>query len=90
MARKVLSVRYSLLPLYYTLFYKVHAPVSTTTPPAATVTRPLFFEFPSDENTFGIHSQFLVGPAIMISPVTSQGKPYLYNSCVQLVFFFKS
>ena len=73
MARKVLSIRYSILPLYYTLFYKAHTPVTMTTPPAATVTRPLFFEFPSDVNTFGIHTQFLIGPAIMISPVITQG-----------------
>ncbi|CAI8017777.1 Alpha-glucosidase, partial [Geodia barretti] len=72
-ARKVLSIRYSILPLYYTLFYKAHTPVTMTTPPAATVTRPLFFEFPSDVNTFGIHTQFLIGPAIMISPVSTQG-----------------
>ena len=73
MARKVLSIRYSILPLYYTLFYKAHTPVTMTTPPAATVTRPLLFEFPSDVNTFGVHTQFLIGPVIMISPVTTQG-----------------
>ena len=74
MARKILSIRYSILPFYYTLFFKAHAPVTTATSPAATVTRPLFFEFPSDVNTYGIHTQFLVGPAIMISPVTTQGE----------------
>jgi alpha-glucosidase (family GH31 glycosyl hydrolase) len=73
-ASRVLAIRYSLLPYYYTLFFKAHAPVTTTTtPPAATVTRPLLFEFPTDPLTFDLHTQFLVGSAVMISPVTSQG-----------------
>ena len=70
-ARKVLAIRYTILPFYYTLFFKAHTPV--TTHPAATVVRPLFFEFPSDASSFDIKTQFLIGPAIMISPVTTSG-----------------
>ena len=70
-SRKVLSLRYELLPYYYTLFYKASRPVTNT--PSATVTRPLFFEFPHDVKTHYIDSQFMVGGALMISPVVEEG-----------------
>ena len=73
-AREVLATRYRLLPYYYTLFYKAHRPISPKTPPSATVIRPLYFEFPSDVNTYDIDRQFLVGPGILISPVLEEGR----------------
>ena len=73
-SRKVLAIRYSILPFYYTLFFKAHSPVSTAMSLAATVVRPLFFEFPSDVKTFDIDTQFLIGSSIMISPVTTSGE----------------
>ena len=71
-SRKILSLRYELLPYYYTLFYKASKPVTST--PSATVTRPLFFEFPNDTKTHSIDRQFMVGSALMISPVLQQGQ----------------
>ena len=76
-SRKVLSLRYELLPYYYTLFYKASRPVTST--PSATVTRPLFFEFPNDTNTHSIDRQFMVGSALMISPVLQQGQLMYIN-----------
>ena len=73
-SRTVLGIRYSILPYYYTLFYKTHRPVDTTNTPTATVTRPLFFEFQKDVNTYSIDRQFMIGSAIMISPVLTQGE----------------
>ena len=73
-SRTVLGIRYSILPYYYTLFYKAHRPVDTSNDPAATVTRPLFFEFQKDINTYSIDKQFLIGNGIMISPVLTQGE----------------
>jgi len=70
-SRKVLGVRYSILPYYYTLFYKASRPVTTI--PSATVTRPLFFEFPTDRNTHSIDRQFMVGSGLLVSPVLEQG-----------------
>ena len=76
-SRKVLSLRYELLPYYYTLFYKASRPVTST--PSATVTRPLFFEFPNDTKTYSIDRQFMVGSGLLISPVLEQGQ--LINTC---------
>ena len=73
-SRTVLGIRYSILPYYYTLFYKAHRPVDSSNAPAATVTRPLFFEFQKDVNTYSIDRQFLIGSGIMISPVLTQGE----------------
>ena len=64
-ARKTFLIRYSLLPYLYTLFYKANSQGST-------VARSLVFEFPKDRNTYNIQTQFLWGPALLISPVLVQ------------------
>ncbi|CAF3890842.1 unnamed protein product, partial [Rotaria sordida] len=61
-----LHIRYTLLPYYYTLFYKAHTQGST-------VIRPLFHEYPTDKETLDIYLQFLVGPYLMVAPVTDDG-----------------
>ena len=61
-----LRIRYTLLPYYYTLFYKAHVNGST-------VIRPLFHEYPTDKITLDIYLQFLIGSHIMIAPVTDDG-----------------
>jgi maltase-glucoamylase len=61
-----LRIRYTLLPYYYTLFYKAHTQGST-------VIRPLFHEFPTDKTALDIYLQVLIGPHIMLAPVTDDG-----------------
>ncbi|XP_040584480.1 maltase-glucoamylase, intestinal [Mesocricetus auratus] len=61
-SRSVLETRYTLLPYLYTLMYKAHVEGST-------VVRPLLHEFVSDNVTWSIDKQFLLGPAFLISPV---------------------
>ncbi|EDL13567.1 mCG15104 [Mus musculus] len=61
-SRKVLRVRYSLLPYLYTLMHEAHTKGST-------VIRPLLQEFTEDNTTWDIDYQFMLGPAILISPV---------------------
>nr|WCZ58780.1 lysosomal alpha-glucosidase [Seculamonas ecuadoriensis] len=67
-SRAALLMRYSLLPYYYTLFYRAHTS-------GCMVIRPLFFEFPDDTvgNLAYIDRQFMVGPALMVAPVLDQG-----------------
>ena len=58
--------RYALLPYWYTLFY--YASVSGTP-----TMRPLWFEYPTDESTFSMDDQWLVGADLVVKPVTSKG-----------------
>ncbi len=72
-----LRTRYTLLPYYYTLFYKAHTN-------GTTVIRPLFHEYPMDKTALDIYLQFLIGSHIMIAPVTDPGvtevKAYIPSS----------
>lgn len=61
-SRKALIQRYTLLPYLYTLFFNAYI----TGEPVA---RPLFFQFPEDEKTYSVDTQFLWGSALMIVPV---------------------
>lgn len=65
-SRDIMAIRYSLLPYFYTLMYNAHQT-------GATVLRALSWEFPRDPSLFGIASQFLVGPGLMVIPVLQQG-----------------
>ncbi len=76
-SRKVLAIRYSLLPHYYTLFYKVSI-VTDNSLPSSTVLRPLFFEFPHDTKTFNIHNQFMIGNSLLVTPVLIEGNSDCY------------
>jgi alpha-glucosidase len=64
--RETLHIRYTLLPFLYTLMHKAH---TEGTP----VIRPLFFDFPSDSNTYNIDRQMQWGSAVLFTPVLDQG-----------------
>uniref|UniRef100_A0ABK0LR68 Maltase-glucoamylase 2 n=1 Tax=Rattus norvegicus TaxID=10116 RepID=A0ABK0LR68_RAT len=68
-ARNVLLIRYALLPYLYTLMHKAHTEGST-------VIRPLLYEFTDDNTTWDIDHQFMLGPAILISPVLESIRAY--------------
>jgi len=70
-ARNALYMRYSLLPYLYTLFYRAHISGNT-------VVRPLFHEYPMDNNTYDIDKQFMWGSSVLISPFLYQVYHILY------------
>ncbi|XP_022103495.1 lysosomal alpha-glucosidase-like [Acanthaster planci] len=64
--RNALQLRYGLLPYIYTLFHLAHTQGST-------VARPLFFEFPGDPQLYDVDKQFMLGSAIVVTPVLEKG-----------------
>ena len=64
--RKYLDVRYRLMPYLYSTAWQV-------TSEGTSFMRPLVMDFPKDPQALGIGNQYLFGPAIMVTPVTSAG-----------------
>jgi alpha-glucosidase len=60
--RTVMQIRYSLLPYFYTLFWHAHAG-------GETVMRALAWEFPNDHQLASVDTQFMLGSALIITPV---------------------
>ncbi|KAF1810721.1 family 31 glycosyl hydrolase [Eremomyces bilateralis CBS 781.70] len=65
-SRVAMKIRYALLPHLYTLFHKAHTTGST-------VMRALSWEFPGYPALAIADRQFLLGPAILITPVLEAG-----------------
>lgn len=64
--REAIRDHYRILPYMYTLFYENEL---TGSPPI----RPLWVEFPSDETSFDIDYEYLLGPALLVRPIVDQG-----------------
>lgn len=60
--RRIMDIRYSLIPYTYTLFHQAHTA-------GATVLRALPWEFPNDPSLAAVETQFMSGPAILVTPV---------------------
>ena len=60
--RRIMNIRYSLLPYTYTLFHKANIA-------GETVLRALPWEFPNDPQLKAVETQFMSGPAILVTPV---------------------
>ena len=65
-SRSAMAIRYALLPYMYTLFALAHDSGST-------VMRALAWEFPSEPWLANADRQFLLGDALMVTPVLVQG-----------------
>lgn len=64
--RTYLDLRYRLMPYLYSTAWQV-------TSEGAPFMRPLVVDFPKDPQALNIGSQYLFGPAIMVTPVTTAG-----------------
>ncbi|KII72254.1 Neutral alpha-glucosidase AB [Thelohanellus kitauei] len=62
--------RYRYLPYLYTLFYEAH---HSGTP----VMRPLWYEFPKDPHALQIEDSYMLGPALLIKPIVTQGDRHI-------------
>ena len=69
-SRHAINTRMSLTLYFYNLFHAA----STQ---GGTVARPLSFEFPDDTSTWDIDTQFMVGPALMVSPALEKGATHV-------------
>ncbi|ETL39223.1 hypothetical protein L916_09388 [Phytophthora nicotianae] len=64
--QKFIGLRYRLLPYIYTLGYHAHRD-------GLPIARPLLMEFPTDTVTHNINYQFMLGNALLVTPVISKG-----------------
>jgi hypothetical protein len=87
--KQALLMRYSLIPFWYTLYYQA-AILSKTLVQPLYFEYPIchffsklceFFRFPDDKNTLGIDQQFLIGRAILVSPVLVSVNINTQNRC---------
>lgn len=65
-AKKVIRLRYRLMPYIYNQYFTCHKQ-------GLPVFRPMIMEFPHDENTINMYSQFMFGDKILIAPVLYEG-----------------
>jgi alpha 1,3-glucosidase len=63
--KKVLDTRYRIFPYLYTAAYM-------STKNGVPIWRPMYFEYPEDEQLFEVDSQFMFGPSILAAPKTEQ------------------
>jgi alpha-glucosidase len=64
--RKVLKLRFRLLPYLYTVFEESHRT-------GAPVMRAMLYEFPQDHETVNLGDQFMLGSQILVAPVVKAG-----------------
>ncbi|KAM8781438.1 neutral alpha-glucosidase C isoform 1-T1 [Rhynchonycteris naso] len=61
--REAIRERYTLLPYWYSLFYRAHVA-------SEPIMRPLWVEFPDELEAFGVEDEYMIGGALLVHPVT--------------------
>lgn len=67
--RRIVEIRYELIPFLYTLFHRVHIS-------GGTVVRSMAHQFPNDSNCLALDEQFLWGSNLLIAPVIHENQTY--------------
>ena len=82
--RRFIELRYRLLPYLYTLMWEA---ATTGAPPM----RPLFWHYPDDPATYGVQDAFLLGPHLLVAPVTQPQAPFraVYLPDGEWVYWFR-
>jgi len=65
--KKSIELRYKLLPYIYTQFYQ-------SSKSGIPIMRPIFFDFPNDQETYWNDKEFLFGDAFLVAPVLWEGQ----------------
>ncbi|KAJ3083849.1 hypothetical protein HK102_000853, partial [Quaeritorhiza haematococci] len=68
--RDAISERYKILPYMYTCHFEAARK-------GVPVMRPMVFAFPEDKRTFSMDDQFMLGPALLIKPVTREDQNFV-------------
>jgi alpha-glucosidase len=66
MARNIINQRYQMLPYFYAL-------EENASTEGAPVVAPLLYYFPSDANTYTQDQEFMLGPWLLVAPVSQEG-----------------
>lgn len=77
--KEAIHMRYMLLPYFYTLFRESNA---TGVP----VARPLWMEFPGDENTYSNDEAMMVGNSILVQGVYTEVSCCIITLHMQFIF----
>lgn len=64
--RHAIRTRYTFLPYWYTVFYNAYKN-------GGPVMQPMWVEYPEDKSTFKMDDQYLIGPSLLVKPITEQG-----------------
>ena len=70
LAQKAYTWRLRALPYMYTAFFDSHTY-------GCSIMRPLFFSFPGDQSTYHNNFQWMLGDALLVAPVLSQGTSFV-------------
>ena len=64
--KKYIELRYRLAPYLYSLYRQMNQK-------GAPIMRPMFAEFPNDEQAAAVESQYMYGPLLLVAPVARAG-----------------
>lgn len=64
--KEAIKLRYRFVPYLYRLFYQAYAY-------CLPIIRPLFLEFPDDEESYSINDEMMVGESLLVAPITTPG-----------------